>query len=604
MTCARTSAASLALALALGGCSPEATVAPPRAPTNGPYTRDTPIEGAAHVAFALRLADGASFYDAPWPSELRRRDGKPDFRGFPGEHAFVVDKYVETAARDVDGFSIAPAIYFRFDAAGPQRARVIDEAKLGRPPAETMSARAPVFLVDVDPESPERGTFRPIEERLFTSATKYVDAETLAVKPLAGFVLRPSTLYAAVVRRDLGDADGKPLGTSRDLEIVKNTTPRADPDEERARRLHAPVFDALAALGAAREDIAAIAVFRTQNPEAMTGRLLDEAARLTGDEAPRVLSAAWLATTKGRGAAVSYAVARGVYCTPNFQRDVGAAPFFERGGEIEVDGHGAPVLAKIPRESRYFAEACKGLLHARFVVSVPLSPMPAGGFPLMIVGHGTGGTAMSFLGEDDFAGWAAREGVAVVSTDQPIHGADDPDTARPGSLEPAVLRLGGLALPVGAGRTVNELGFYNPLRPAVARDNLRQAAVDAFALVHLLAKTDLGALLARAGAAGPLSAVRFDARRIFYAGHSQGSQSAIVDGALDRDALGVVLSGCGGDVRIGVARRKDIPAMPILEAALGLEEGELDEFHPLLALAQTIADPIDPASYGHLYRER
>ena len=42
---------------------------------------------------------------------------------------------------------------------------------------------------------------------------------------------------------------------------------------------------------------------------------------------------------------------------------------------------------------------------------------------------------------------------------------------------------------------------------------------------------------------------------------------------------------------------------PILEALLGVEKGELDEFHPLANLVETVLDPSDPQSYGRLYRE-
>ena len=41
------------------------------------------------------------------------------------------------------------------------------------------------------------------------------------------------------------------------------------------------------------------------------------------------------------------------------------------------------------------------------------------------------------------------------------------------------------------------------------------------------------------------------------AGHSQGCQSIAVLGAVDPRVRGVLLSGCGGDVRLGVLYRRD-----------------------------------------------
>ncbi|HVY45294.1 MAG TPA: hypothetical protein VHB21_05415 [Minicystis sp.] len=599
----RVALASLLAVAACSGAPPAERAAVHEAPKPVAYTREAPLPGATRAVFTIpRQGQTPSFFDLPWPSELRRRDGRPDFAGFPGEGAPIAGEYVATAARDVDGFSIAPVVYVRFDGA-------MAASRLPRPEA-TRAPSSPVLLVDVDPASPERGALYPLEFRLFGAGNRFVPANTLAIKPVAGFVLRPGTLYAAVVRRALGDAAGRPLGTTRDLELVKNTRPRTDADEEAARRLHAGAFDALAAMGVAREDVAAIALFRTQRPAAITERLLDVAARLSGDAAPRIVDAAWdeHAPHRGRVAPTSYTVVRGHYCTPNFQGEIERAPFLDGGGELVLDEAGAPRVVPLPAASPYRTDACGGRIRARFVLSIPNRPMPPSGYPLMLSAHGTGGNALTFLGEDDFAGWAAREGIAVVSTDQPVHGGDDPAGARPGSREPVVLRVAGFPLPLGAGQALTELGFYNPLHPGAARDNLRQATVDGYVLLHLVASTDF-AKLARPGgapllAAGPRPAPRFDAQRLFYAGHSQGSQSVAVLGALDPSARAVVLSGCGGDARVGIVKRRDLAITTLVSALLGVGPDELDEFHPLLALVQTLADPIDPESYGRFYWEK
>jgi hypothetical protein len=373
--------------------------------------------------------------------------------------------------------------------------------------------------------------------------------------------------------------------------------------------MHRGAFDLLDGMGLGRGDVAAIAVFRTQRPTALTERLLDVASHLGGADAPRLVRASWMAAAPHRGRVVptSYTAIHGYYCTPNFQGDIDRAPFLDGGGELSVGKDGAPRIVPLPQGSQYRTEECGSLIRARFVLSIPNAPMPAAGYPLMLSAHGTGGNAFSFLGEEDFAGWAAKEGIAVVSTDQPVHGGDDPEGQRPGSREPIVLKIGGFPLPLGRGKELNELGFYNPLHPGAARDNLRQAAVDGRVLLHLVASTDFarqkGANGAPLLAGGSRQGPHFDARHLFYAGHSQGSQSAAVLGALDPAAEATVLSGCGGDARIGIVRRRDLSIPAMLGTFLGVAPGELDEFHPLLALAQTIADPIDPASYARFYWE-
>jgi hypothetical protein len=90
---------------------------------------------------------------------------------------------------------------------------------------------------------------------------------------------------------------------------------------------------------------------------------------------------------------------------------------------------------------------------------------------------------------------------------------------------------------------------------------------------------------------------------VLLAGHSQGAHSVAVAGAVDPLVRGVILSGCGGDLRIGVLGRRDLPVLPFFRAMLGLGADELDVMHPLMALVQTLADPVDPASYARLYWE-
>jgi predicted esterase len=577
-----TRAAWLGAAIALAGCA--GAPLPPAAP---PYTPSAPLPGAAAVAFTIpRAAEPPGFFELPWPSELSRRsDGRPDFSGYPGRDALIFDAYVDAAAEDVDGYALSPAVYFRFTAPLPAPRWPAD-------PRATASARAPVFLVDVDPESPDRGAFYPLDHRWYDADLRFVPAHTLAVKPIAGVVLRPATLYAAVVRRELG-GPGDELGTPMDLEIVKWTSPRADAREERARRLHAGALDYLASLGVPRDRVASIALFRTHAPHRVTARLVDVIAHLPPSMAPRVLDAAWIGEDAG------YAVIEGTYCTPNFQSDLQRAPFLtDEGGRFVLDPSGAPRVIDVPAESPYRSAECGGLLRARFVLTIPSAqPMPPEGFPLLVSAHGTGGDARSFLGRERFAGWAASQGIAVVSTDQPLHGGRG-RAPRPGSREPFRISIAGIPIKLSDDPRGNEAAFYNPVNPAAARDNLRQAAADLMVLARLLPATDLARFLPP-----NRPAPRLDPARVLAAGHSQGAQSVAAVGAVDPIIHGVILSGCGGDARLGILRRRDLPVVPAFGMLLGLEPGELDELHPLMTLVQTLADAIDPATYARLYRE-
>ena len=84
----------------------------------------------------------------------------------------------------------------------------------------------------------------------------------------------------------------------------------------------------------------------------------------------------------------------------------------------------------------------------RFALTVPAGPVPATGWPIAIYSHGTGGDYASFI-DDGTALGLAREGIAVISTDQVLHGPRNP---------------GGNP----------ELDFFNFGNPYAARDNALQ----------------------------------------------------------------------------------------------------------------------------------
>ncbi|MBI4956585.1 MAG: hypothetical protein HY908_31500, partial [Myxococcales bacterium] len=590
----------LALVTGCGSTTGEAGKSPPAPAAPQPYLQAEGLPGDTRASFDLHrdLAAEGAFWQLPFPSEARRgADGRIVWRDVPGYDSFVLGAGLADADAELDAFSVAPVVYFRFS--GPLR-----EGSLPRPEA-SLRPDAQVQLVDVDPTSAHRGERVPLLFRYYTEDLAYVPRNTLAAQPVPGFMLRPGTLYAAVVLRSLGDAAGKPLGTARDLELTKWTLGRPDPGEERARAAHAPAFELLEQGGIARADVAAVALFRTQVPARSLTALVDSLATLAPGFQPKLLAADWLPAD----GVASYGIVRGYYCTPSFQTELERAPYLDRGGMLVRGEGGRPTPVPVPASSRYNAPECGNMLRARFVLTVPRTPMPPGGYPLLVVAHGTTGDAMSYLGQRDFAGWAAQAGVAVVGTDQPLHGGADPVGARPGSLEEPAFRILGIRIPLPVGGRGSEMLFYNALRPAAIVGNLHQAAADMALLGRLLLATDFGRATRPDGApllapaeGGP-ALPRFDPGKLMVAGHSQGSQSAALVAAVDPLVRGVVLSGAGGNARIGTTRRQDIPARPVIETLLGLKRGELDEYHPFMAMAQTFVDSVDPQSYAPLYAE-
>ncbi len=503
-----------------------------------------------------------------------------DLRAFPLATSPLVSRYVDAAAAE-DGASLSPTMYVRF---------------VGKPPFATLPTRdatarprSPIQLVDVDPSSPERGRRFPLELRAYPTQTTYVAEGTLALRPVLGVMLRPATRYALVVLRSLASP---PLGTPDQLEAVKWTRPRADPVEERARAAAAPALEQLGHEGLERAEIAALSVFRTERAD-----LLGKAAARSGALHPgRLVVATW-----EPGAALAgpegYDVIKGLYCTPNYQQGVDDAPFVSRGGAVRVrDG----ALEPVPLPPRWRTPECGEWLRARFVLTIPRRRAP-GDLPLVVTAHGTQGDAFSFVGAQDFAGWAAAEGVAVVSTDQPLHGTSTDPGVRPGRDAEVSLALGPLRLPLADFPA--PLMFYNPLRPDAARGNMAQAIADASTLLTTFAGLD-AAQLTGLSARPDVPGFRLSRDRLGLAGHSQGSQSLAILGALEPRVSTVVLSGCGGDVRLGALHNKELAKVRgFIAGYLGFAPGELDDFHPLLTALGWAAMQVDPEAFARGYRE-
>src|SRR5262249_12159986 len=133
--------------------------------------------------------------------------------------------------------------------------------------------------------------------------------------------------------------------------------------------------------------------------------------------------------------------------------------------------------------------------------------MPAGGWPLVIYAHGTGGSFRSAITEGVSAmlagasvpsptgGAAADAHVAVLGIDQVEHGPRrGGSTASPNAL------------------------FFNSANPAAARDNALQGAVDQMSLARFAKALDLAAADSPTGVE-----IKFDPAAVAYWGHSQGA---------------------------------------------------------------------------------
>jgi hypothetical protein len=508
-------------------------------------------------------------FDTPFPSDMRlRADGHIDLTGYPTNGRSLVQTYVSTSQEDLTGFGTNSAIYFRFD--GDPCASCWPTAA-----ADTLVTGSPVFLVNIDPASPEYGARTPLRVKYDAGATSYLPGRLLALLPVPGFTLRPATRYAAVLTTAFTDAQGRPIHADAELESVKSTSVLADADLEHARLLHRPALDALTALGTDRAKIAGLALFTTQDPVAQMQAIY----RYLMRQPVPVYTDIEYQPDGGTNAPNAYYF-YGHYYSINFQQ--GLPPYVtvifgvptadsNNPGNIEFDSNGDPIPYRFDNQSVD--------LHLQFSLTVPRTPMPDGGWPVCTYAHGTGGSFHSHV-DDGTAARVAGAGGAEISIDQVLH----PTRDRCDTCDPTY--------------------FYNVYVPRAGRDNVRQSAADSIQLNRFIANLQIPANVSPTG-----QVITFNPSRRCFFGHSQGSETGPGFLATDPTPGAAVLSGAGGHFGLGFLGKQNpkvlgLTPLQLIEFYAGTQPGELDVFHPITTLVQMFIEPAEPLNYAPFFFRR
>lgn len=490
---------------------------------------------ATTALFAVPGAStGGEFYDLPFPNDLRRTEsGTLDLSAFP-TNALLLQQ-MTAAATELDGFGLNSAMYARFDGA-------LDPESLPTAWTSTEPASS-VYLVNVDPDSPDRGQRTPILAKFRVDGTQTLGGNHLVVRPYPGFPLDEGTTYALVITTRVKSAEGGAIGIAPELEklVGKN----ADPAIVHAREVYQPLLDFLDEAGDdERGDVATAAVFTTQHATNVA-----EALRKGVAAAPAPV-ATDITIHQATG---SLTVFVGNYQAPNFQ--AGDPPYKNAPtGKITIGTDGLATMQRMEP--------------LRFSLVVPAGPVPQGGFPIAIYSHGTGGDYLSGY-DDGTAGRLAAEGIATLSMDQVLHGPRNP---------------GGNP----------ELDFFNFGNVYAARDNALQGFADGFSQVRLaraLSFADAG------------RTITLDMTKVFFFGHSQGGLTGPGFVAFEPALKGAVLSGTAGLLYLNLlAKTKplDIPAL----VETFVRDVPVDADNPSLALVQMWVDRSDPANYAPLMVRR
>jgi len=486
------------------------------------------------------LDNSAAFFDSPFPSDLRLKDGHIDLTGFPNPKEIeMLDTYITMAQEALQGFGTNSPIYVRFT-------RPLDTSTLPATPEDSMAWNSSVFLVDVDELSPEYGRRIPIIWEFRMTATTYTPSNLLAVAPMWGFTLRPSTKYALVVTDGVRDSEGGRLGIPVELSSVLSW-----------EIPHPKFIEAWSAfsplryfLGDMNQNVRAATIFTTQDP-------VDELRRIRNYIYSDLPVGQLVDMTFSTNTA-NYYLFEGHYTSPNFQK--GDPPYMEEGGQFEFDLNGKPIVQRWE--------------NLRFSLVIPTKiSEPANGFPIVTYAHGTGGDYKTYLRSGHEGDVLTQKGIAVVGIDQPLHGPRAPE---------------------GTSVEVASFNFFNPY---AGRSNFRQSVIDSFSLMRLIRA---GGLTITTGVFPTQTS--FNPDNVSFMGHSHGGLTGAMFLALDPYAKGGVLSGAGGGLSLTIVIRKlPVDILGLLKSCFVINNEEVTTFHPLIGLIQLISEATDPINYARYY---
>jgi hypothetical protein len=537
----------VAVALALAACGGSES-------TNG----QEPGEAQTAVLFDLEhdLAQDGRFYDFPYPSDLRLLpSGGPDLNGVPRPETVNFFDDWTAFAMDRRGASTVPVAYFRFDAA---------LAALAADDVIAADVASPILLIDIDPKSPERGRLIPTVAST-PEADGYVPENLLTVAPRPGFVLHESRTYAVVVRTSLLDAAGKPVGVSPAFAALREGVAIGARGAD-AKAVYAPLWETLSTLGVDSKEIAAATVFTTGD---VVLDLHELSTKLLADYAPTI-DGLHIDPTDGADHE-RYCELIGTITYPQFQ--VGKPPF-NTGGLFEPGTDG------VPKKQRDEV--------APITVVIPKTPMPKGGYPLMLYFHGSGGVSGAVV---DRGRWT-KELNGNTLGEGPGH-----------VVAPFGIASAGSALPVNPERLPGaaETAYLNFNNVPAMRDTFRQGVIEQrLFLKALKALTIPEALLG--ACAGPTlpageTSFRFNADELVASGQSMGGMYTNMIGAVEPKIRAVVPTGAGGFWTYYVLQTTVIPnASGMLGLILGTT-AKLSFMHPALSVLETGLEPADPLVY-------
>jgi dienelactone hydrolase len=592
--------------------------------------------GGVVARFSLATEGAPAFLDVPFPSDAYLTDGKI-VDPLPGlERLFTLNsQFLSHELGKTNGFSrISLAIFYVDDTAAPTgddgdpAPATLDAASLPTSEVECGTDGSSVFLLDMAPADPAKVRV-PCRAAFHDDRALAASRPLLAVGPARGVLLEEAHPYAAIVTSRVRAKDGRKVAASADFRAVaggdRATTPRALYADAvaKAKTTLAP---ALAADGA---EIVAIAPYTTQK---MTDQLYAMRDALEDVPAPKL---AWDAATVAPMGATRFAAKVGGALPAGFTATlddwlgvvpadkklpdgsddddaslpvrahdkfaaVGTAVFAAQSylqvkpggydtldhGTIATDASGKPVLSPEAPSVKIWV-----------TIAIPTAPMPAAGYPVVVVGHGLSSSRAYLL---DMGNAFAARGWAVVAIDGITFGARAPEAKYQVDETTSYAGKNGAAYagPDGLADTQNgPLDFFGNLKNMGAfRDQFRHQGFDVAQLVRVVrGAPDLSPLDTGAGAP------KFDGDKIAYFGDSFGGITGAMAAAIEPRVKAWFLNVAGGGVFTEIAAHAPgIGASLAAAATFNFRFGpeRFDESHPLNVIGQTLAEAGDPIAFA------
>jgi hypothetical protein len=580
---------------------------------------------AAVLRFVLP-ADGSMprFLEVPWPSDVFLQNGRI-VEAIPGFSDWVRanDAYIRHELARMDGFSRTTHAFFVLDDLGAPKddegnvaPATIDPTSLPARETDCVADGSSVFLVDLaatDPMAarvPCRAEYH--DDRRYGSITRPL----LAVGPARGVVLDEAHAYAAVVTARVKTTSGKNIQASDAFVAASAGTGFWGDRVRSAQKLLGKALDGTSIVG--------IAPYTTHT---RARELYDLRASLDAEPIPKL---AWDAKSTAPMGNACFAKAPAVGFTATLDDWLGVVDPKNKlkdgsddpSNELPVRAHDkiASFATAVFDASYYLLEMPGGYMtidDATFArdatgkivpsptrpkqkiwvtFAVPDVPMPAGGYPAVIVQHGMGSSRSYLL---DLMNEITRGGYIAVAIDSLTFGARALDPEAQKDLHTAFEDKAKYKGPDGLSDSppTVPLDLFGQLANLGAfRDQLRQAAIDTAQLVRVIRNNpDLSVLATSA------TIPKIDPERVGYFGESLGSIEGEVACAIEPNLKAWFFSVGGGGIILEAASHA-----PGLGAYVGPFAGiewsflrdRFTETHLLVNLIQTILEPADPLTYA------